>query len=123
MDLVTIDFESYYGADFTLSKMTTEDYVRDPRFEVILVAVKVNHGATKWFSGTMVQTKAWLSQFNLATAAVLAHNMSFDGLILQHHFGIVPKMYLDTRLMAQAKAQGTTAPSEPYVEAGEDEER
>ena len=27
------------------------------------------------------------------------------------------------RLMAQAKAQGTPAPSEPYVEAGEDEDR
>lgn len=103
MKLITIDFETYYGADFTLSKMTTEDYVRDPRFEVILVAVKANHGDTKWFSGTMAQTSAWLKQFDISNSALLAHNMSFDGLILQHHFGIVPKIYLDTRLMAQAK--------------------
>ena len=102
MEIITIDFESYYGADYTLSKMTTEDYVRDPRFEVILVSVKLK-GATRWFSGTMQQTGTWLTQFDIPHHALLAHNMSFDGLILQHHFGIVPAMYLDTRLMAQAK--------------------
>ena len=30
MDIVTIDFETYYDKDFSLSKMTTEAYVRDP---------------------------------------------------------------------------------------------
>jgi len=103
MDLITVDFETTYGPDYTLSKMTTSDYVTDLRFEVILVAVKVNHGATRWFSGTMKHTKEWLSQFNIGENALLAHNMSFDGLILQHHFGLIPKLYLDTRLMAQAK--------------------
>ena len=102
MEIITIDFESFYGPDYTLSKMTTEDYVRDPRFEVILVSVKLK-GVTKWFSGTMQQTGNWLKQFNIQDHALLAHNMSFDGLILQHHFGLIPAIYLDTRLMAQAK--------------------
>ena len=102
MEIITLDFESFYGPDYTLTKMTTEDYVRDPRFEVILVSVKLK-GATRWFSGTMQQTGTWLTQFDIPHHALLAHNMSFDGLILQHHFGIVPAMYLDTRLMAQAK--------------------
>ena len=92
-----------YGPDYTLTKMTTEDYIRDPRFEVILVSVQVGKEIPKWFSGTMKQTGDWLKQFNISDNALLAHNMSFDGLILQHHFGIVPKLYLDTRLMAQAK--------------------
>jgi hypothetical protein len=35
MDLITIDFETYYDKTFSLSKMTTEAYVRDPQFEVI----------------------------------------------------------------------------------------
>jgi DNA polymerase I-like protein with 3'-5' exonuclease and polymerase domains len=103
MKLITIDFESYYGPDFSLTKLTTEDYIRDPRFEVILVSVQVGKEVPKWFSGTMAQTKEWLLQFDLEQNGLLAHNMSFDGLILQHHFGIVPKMYFDTRLMAQAK--------------------
>ena len=46
MDLITIDFETYYDKDFSLSKLTTEEYIRDPRFEVIGVAVKVNNGPT-----------------------------------------------------------------------------
>ncbi len=39
MDIVTIDMETYYDKDYSLSKMTTEAYVRDPRFEVIGVGV------------------------------------------------------------------------------------
>ena len=31
---VVIDFETYYADDYTLSKMTTESYIRDPRFEI-----------------------------------------------------------------------------------------
>jgi hypothetical protein len=42
MDIVTIDFETYYDKDYSLSKMTTEQYVRSPLFEVIGVGVKVN---------------------------------------------------------------------------------
>jgi DNA polymerase len=43
MDLITIDFETYYDKKFSLSKMTTEEYVRDPQFEVIGVGIKVNN--------------------------------------------------------------------------------
>ena len=46
MDIVTIDFETYYDREQSLSKMTTEAYLRDKRFEVIGVAIKINedHG-------------------------------------------------------------------------------
>ena len=40
MDLITIDFETYYDKTFSLSKMTTEAYIRDPLFEVIGVSSK-----------------------------------------------------------------------------------
>lgn len=103
MHIYTLDFETFYGPEYTLTKMTTEDYVRDPRFEVILVSVQRNKETPRWFSGTKQQTASWLQQFSIQHHALLAHNMSFDGLILQHHFGLIPAMYLDTRLMAQAK--------------------
>ena len=102
MDIITLDFETFYGPGYTLSSMTTEDYVRDPRFDTMLVSVKFGKGYTKWFSGTVKQTGDWLRQFDIPNNALLCHNMSFDGLILQHHYGIVPKLYLDTRLMGQA---------------------
>ncbi len=47
MDLITLDFETYYSREYSLSKMTTEEYVRDPRFEVIGVGVKVNNAETE----------------------------------------------------------------------------
>ena len=33
MDVITVDFESFYDKDYSLSKMTTEAYVNDKRFE------------------------------------------------------------------------------------------
>ena len=31
MDLITVDFETYYDKDFSLRKVTTEAYIRDPQ--------------------------------------------------------------------------------------------
>ncbi|MBK8773045.1 MAG: hypothetical protein IPM06_21810 [Rhizobiales bacterium] len=41
MDVIVVDIETYYAADYTLSNMTTEAYVRDGRFEEILLGVKM----------------------------------------------------------------------------------
>ena len=102
MKIITIDFETYYDREFSLSKMSTEDYITDPRFEVILVAAKVNEGDTQWFSGTKKQTAQWLSALDIPNNAVIGHNMMFDATILQQVFGLRPKFIFDTISMAQA---------------------
>jgi DNA polymerase I-like protein with 3'-5' exonuclease and polymerase domains len=100
--IITLDFETYYDKAFSLTKLTTEEYIRDDRFEVIGVAVAVNNSAPEWFSGTQAETKAFLKKFDWENALALAHNMQFDGAILNWHFGIKPKGYLDTLCMARA---------------------
>ena len=100
--IITLDFETYYDKAFSLSKLTTEEYIRDDRFEVIGVAVAVDDGQPEWFSGTQAETKAFLKKFDWENALALAHNMQFDGAILNWHFGIKPKGYLDTLCMARA---------------------
>lgn len=100
--MITIDFETYYDKDFSLTKLTTEEYVNDPRFEVIGVAVKVNNEVTEWFSGTMEETGEWLGRFDWANNFVLAHNAMFDAAILTWRFGYRPKAWLDTLSMARA---------------------
>ena len=35
MDLVVLDFETYYDQQYSLTKLTTEAYIHDLRFEVI----------------------------------------------------------------------------------------
>jgi len=102
VDILTIDFESFYATGFSLSKVTTEEYLRDPKFEVIGVAVKVNEEETRWFSGTKEQTKKWLDQFNWDNSVAVAHNAMFDMAILNWHFDIKPKRIVDTLSMARA---------------------
>jgi hypothetical protein len=63
MKLLTIDFETYYDKQFSLTKLSTEEYIRDSRFEVIGVAVQVDDGAPEWASGTHEQIKMWLQHF------------------------------------------------------------
>jgi DNA polymerase len=100
--IITVDFETYYDREFSLSKMTTEEYVRDDRFEVIGVGVKVDDADTVWFSGTHEETASFMSEFKWDEAFVLAHNTMFDGAILSWRFGIKPMMWLDTLCMARA---------------------
>ncbi len=99
MDIVTIDFETYYDKDFSLSKMTTEQYVRSSLFEVIGVGVKVNDYPTDWYSGD--NPGKFLKSLDYSKRAILCHNTAFDGAILSWHFGISPRLWLDTLGMAR----------------------
>lgn len=100
MKSVVVDFETFYGDDYTLSKMTTEAYVRDPRFETILCGFKVGREPGYWVDGKDVPRE--LERLNLSECAVIAHHAHFDGLILQHHYRVRPKLWIDTLSMARA---------------------
>jgi len=102
LDLITVDFETYYDKKYSLTKMTTEEYIRDPRFEVIGVGVKVNNNKTEWASGTNDQIKQFLQTFDFEASCVLAHNTMFDGAILDWHYNINPRFYTDTLCIARA---------------------
>lgn len=102
MELITLDFESFYSRTFSLSKLTYDEYINDDQFEVIGVGVKRNSEPTQWFSGTKQETHDWLVQFDLDNNAVIMHNAMFDASILAFHFGIYPKVILDTLAMARA---------------------
>ena len=94
MKIITVDFETFYSKEFSLTKLTTEEYIRSSFFEVIGVAVKVDDNPTEWASGTHEQIKDWLDQFDWTASAALAHNAMFDGAILNWVFGIRPKLWL-----------------------------
>lgn len=102
MQILTVDFETFYSQQFSLSKLTTEEYVRDPQFETIGVSVQADDGEPEWFSGTKKQIKAWLDQFDWGSSVAVAHNAMFDMAILNWHFDIRPKRIADTLSMARA---------------------
>ena len=102
MNILTIDFETYYSQTYSLTKFTTEEYVRSDDFEVIGVSVQSNDDEPQWFSGTQAETKEWLGQFDWDNSFALAHNAMFDSAILSWIFDIRPKAWLDTLCMARA---------------------
>jgi DNA polymerase len=103
MNLITLDFETYYTTkDLGFKTQTTEEYVRDPRFEVVGVAVKVNNEPTQWCSDSLDEIDLWLHQFDWDNSMVIAHNAMFDMAILNWHFDIRPKAIADTLSMARA---------------------
>jgi DNA polymerase len=102
MQLVTLDFETYYDVGFSLSGLTTEEYIKDPRFQVIGVAIKIDDGVTRWVTGTHHAIKQELDQINWKETILLCHNTQFDGGILSFTFNIIPHIYLDTLSMARA---------------------
>ena len=103
MNIITLNVETYFADDYTLSKMTTEEYVRDPRFETHVVGMRLNSSApisdTAWF--THAQFLELAPRYDWANSALLCHHAHFDGLILSHHYGIKPAYYLDTLSMAR----------------------
>lgn len=102
MNIITIDFETYYDQEFSLTKLTTEEYVRSENFETIGVSTQVNDDEPRWFSGTRKEIKDWLAAHNFADNLALAHNAPFDASILNWQFGITPKGWLDTLSMGRA---------------------
>lgn len=109
MDIITLDLETYYDKDYSLRKMTTEAYIRDPRFEVIGVGLKVNDNPTDWYSGDDVE--GYLHSIDYSDKAILAHNTAFDGAILSWLYNIKPRLWLDTLSMSRPSYQMTVGGS------------
>ena len=103
--LVHLDFESYYDADYSLRKLTTEGYVRDPRFEAIGVGVRLGDQPSVWLEEW--DFRAWAKRVDWARVALNAHHAQFDAFILSHHYGIKPGFLTCTMSMARA-LHGTT---------------
>jgi hypothetical protein len=100
MNILTLDFETYFADDYTLSKMTTEAYVRDPRFEAHGAGLRTPEGRLIWVAKPERGDDGFSQCYDWENTAVLCHHAAFDGLILSHHFGIIPGKWLDTMSMA-----------------------
>lgn len=102
MDVITVDFETFYSKDYGLGKMTTQEYILDPRFQEIGIGIKWNDEPTRWVSSPDrdVYRKVF-EEYEWSKSAVCAHNTMFDGAILSWHYGIKPKLWLDTLSMAR----------------------
>jgi hypothetical protein len=93
-----VDFETYFDADFTLRKLTTSDYIRDPRFETIGVGIFDGEQEVWMEHEEFVE---WAKTVPWEKTAVVAHHTHFDGFILSHHYNIRPAFLCCTMSMAR----------------------
>ena len=99
MNIITLDFETFFSDDYTLSKMTTESYIRDPRFEAHGVSIAAQGEKAYWVPREHIA--GHLQQFDWPKLGCLCHHSNFDGLILSHHYGVKPRVWFDTLGMAR----------------------
>ena len=100
-DVVTLDYETFFGKDYTLSgKMNTSEYVRDDRFHVHGVAIKKGNGKTLWYTGRNIALA--LKEIDWSKTAMVGHNTAFDGFITSEVYGYKPAFYVDTLSMSRA---------------------
>jgi len=97
--LVSLDFETYYAQEYTLSKLSTSEYVRHPQFKAQMMGIKVGNGKTRVIPAARIQAE--LAKINWATHSLLCHNTQFDGFILSNHYGVHPAFLYDTLSMAR----------------------
>lgn len=101
MNIITLDFETFYDTGYGLNRLTTEEYIKDERFQVIGVGLKINHEPIQWLTGEELVSKG-LRLIDWQDSMLLCHNTQFDGAILKWRFGIEPNGYFDTLSMARA---------------------
>lgn len=107
---ITLDFETYYDKKskyFLKNKnsgLTIEQYIRNPKFEVIGVSVKVGNRPTEWLCPHEIED--WLKHVEVAygwdNVRLIAHNGRFDCAILGWIYNIYPGQIADTMLMSRA---------------------
>jgi DNA polymerase I-like protein with 3'-5' exonuclease and polymerase domains len=100
--LIVIDFETRWDKkEYTLSKMTTEQYIRDPRFKAFGCCVKTyDVPGTVWVPHADLED--FFSVIDWSQTAVLAHNAQFDVAILSWVYGHHPCFIFDSLSMARA---------------------
>ena len=108
---ITLDFETYYNkkSKYSLAAkgMTYEKYIRDNKFEIIGLAVKVGNRNTEWLHPHEIQD--WINHVEVAygweNVRLIAQNAVFDASILGLKYNVYPGQIADTMLMSKAVQQ------------------
>jgi len=91
-DCLVLDFESYYDAKYSLSKMSIIEYIKDEQFE--LLGCGFGSIDNTWFV-TPSDLKDYISGLDWFSFTTVVKNAKFDVLILQEIFGITPTYIID----------------------------
>jgi DNA polymerase len=100
MRFVVLDFETFFSDEYTLKRLSTEAYIRDPRFVAHGAAIKWSKDhAAKWYDEP--ELRFILAQEDWSDTMLIHHHAQFDSFILSHHYGVRPKRIGCTLAMAR----------------------
>lgn len=100
MKIITLDFETFFSDEFSLSRMSQEAYCRDQRFIPHGAAIKwTPETPAKWY--THRELVEGFPRVDWADTAVVGHHLQFDAAILNWTYGVKPKFLFDTLSMAR----------------------
>lgn len=104
-EAIVLDFETFWDKTYTLSELSTIEYVKNSQFACTSLAWKILDGSETQFCDGGCQSwyiKWYLKRLTekygeeLERITVVAQNTKFDCLILQEIFGITPRFTVDT---------------------------
>lgn len=102
MNIMVIDFETYFDQQCNLRKLTIPEYVADPRFHILGLAVRLPNGMTEFKTDVTPALRGLQERYGeqLERTTVACHNANFDLFILNHRHSIRPRFFIDTMLLA-----------------------
>ena len=98
---IVVDFETYYDKDYSLSKITTEEYIRCDKFECIGVSIKVGSQPSRFYREEQGLEIIHNLTKMLPRSPLISHNNTFDMGILGLRYNIHPNFMIDTGIMAK----------------------
>ena len=109
MSIITLDFETFYktkgGKDhsYTLRSKTYEEYLRDKRFKVHGVGIKIDNNPTHYYYD-VDELKETLQKIFIPgnDHILIGHNLMFDAAILVWYYKLEAKTYYCTQSMSNA---------------------
>lgn len=97
-DVLIIDFETFFSTDYSLSKMSTIEYIQDPRFDFTGMGYGWDNQIHFIPKPDLYRCMKGLQQYygeNLEQVTIIAKNCKFDMTILAVKFGIIPPYIID----------------------------
>lgn len=99
MDILFLDYETFYSDDYSLRLMPPPNYILDPRYELIGCAAALNGEESHWVDGP--DFDRYIAGFDPAKTTTVTFNALFDNCILAWKHGFVPaNMWCSMRMAA-----------------------
>jgi DNA polymerase III epsilon subunit-like protein len=108
VEIIVIDYESFWSSDYTLSDLSTTDYIRDPRFDFHGASILRQADGFKGYYVEKPELGDALAELPWDDALMVSHHAHFDGALTSWKFGHVPKRYFCTLTAARMWHRGET---------------